>query len=97
MKAACIALAALVLSPALACAASGAAKPARSSMGAAAQSPIKCTDGTKTTNRTSPCTAHGGVDKAVQAALTEHASGGSNSASKGVLTTSAPPARTAGR
>ena len=102
MRTACIALAALILSPALACAAgpSGTAtpaKPARSSMGSAVQSPVKCVDGTKSTNRSNACANHGGVDKAVQAALTEHASGGSNSASKGVLTTSAPPAKVAGR
>ncbi len=71
MKAAFIALAALALSPALSHAASK-AKPVRSS--AAAAAPIKCVDGTKSTNRTNPCVGHGGVDKAVQAAVTEHAS-----------------------
>ena len=99
MKAALIAVAALALSPALAQAAgpSGTAVPAKSKSASAAQSPMKCADGTKSKSRTNPCVGHGGVDKATLAAVTEHASGGSNAASKGVVTTSNPPAKTANR
>ena len=92
MKIACTALIALALAPTFAQGASE-TKPARSSMGSITQIPIKCVDGTKSNSRSNPCAGHGGIDKAVQAAVTEHASGGSNAASKGVLTTSAPPAK----